>query len=123
VTKPFYMGEFKVTQAQFVHVIGKNPSKHRDAGNPADTVKWADAAEFCKRASEKSKKRIALPTEAQWEYACRAGTATRCYWGDDMTKLSDYCWWHDNCQGQTHPVGQKKPNSFGLYDMMGLLWE
>jgi formylglycine-generating enzyme required for sulfatase activity len=123
IQKPFYMGEFKVTQAQYAHVMGKNPSKHAGATNPADSVNWADATEFCKKASEKSKKNIHLPTEAQWEDACRAGTATLCYWGDDMTHMGDYCWWHDNCGGTTHPVGEKKPNAFGLYDMMGLLWE
>ena len=123
IDKPFYMGQFKVTQPQYSLVMGKNPSKHINDNNPVDTVKWADATEFCKKASEKTKKHISLPTSVQRESACRAGTATRCYWGDDMKNMGDYCWWHDNCEGTTHPVGQKKPNAFGLYDMMGLLFE
>jgi formylglycine-generating enzyme required for sulfatase activity len=123
IPRPFYMGEFKVTQAQYAHVMGKNPSKHAGATNPVDSVSWEDATEFCKKASEKTKKNVHLPTEAEWEDACRAGTATRCYWGDDESKLSEYCWWHDNCEGKTHPVGEKKPNAWGLYDVMGLLWE
>ena len=123
VDKPFYLGKFKVTQAQFSHVMGKNPSKHAGAFNPVDSVLWGDAAEFAKKASEKSRKNICLPAETQWECACRAGTATLCYWGDDMAHMGDYCWWHDNCNMTTHPVGQKKPNAWGLYDMMGLLWE
>ena len=123
VDKPFYLGVFKVTQAQYVKVMGKNPSAHVADTNPADSIAWPAAAEFAKKASEMTKKTVYLPREAQWEWACRAGTATRCYWGDDMTNMGDYCWWHDNCDMVTHPVGRKKPNAFGLYDMMGLLWE
>ena len=123
VVKPFYLSPFKVTQAQYAKVMGKNPSKHEGASNPVDTVIWADASAFCTKVSESAKKTVRLTSEAEWEWACRAGTATRCYWGDDMTNMGDYCWWHDNCDMITHPVGQKKPNAFGLYDMMGLLWE
>jgi formylglycine-generating enzyme required for sulfatase activity len=123
VEKPFYFGKFLVTQAQFTAVVGKNPSQHKGGQNPADTIQWADAAEFCKKASEKTKKTIVLPTEMRWEWACRAGAATVCYWGDDMKLIGDYCWWHDNCGGTTHPVGRKKPNAFGLYDVMGNVWE
>ena len=122
ITKPFYMGECLVTQAEFEKIMGKNPSKHVGTNNPADNVKWADANEFCKKSSEKSKKHMAIPFEAQWEYACRAGTATRCYWGDDMQLLTDYCWCATNSGDTTHPVGQKKPNAFGLYDMMGQVY-
>jgi formylglycine-generating enzyme required for sulfatase activity len=124
-SKPFYIAQFKVTQAQYQRIMGKNPSQHAGADYPVDSVNWASAAEFCKKASEKTKKTIALPTDVQWEFACRAGTATCCYWGDDVTSatLSKYCWWHDNAQLVTHPVGQKTPNAFGLYDMMGLAWE
>ena len=122
IAKPFYMGECLVTQAQFEKIMGRNPSKHVGTNNPADNVKWADANEFCKKGSEKSKKRMAIPSEAQWEYACRAGTATRCYWGDDLQQLTDYCWCAINSGDTTHPVGQKKPNAFGLYDMMGQVY-
>ncbi len=123
VDKPFYMGKFAVTQAQYTRIMGKNPSFHRGRTNPADSINWASSAEFAKKASEEAKKTSRLPTEAEWEWACRAGTATRCYWGDDMKQASEYCWWHDNCLGTTHPVGLKKPNAFGLYDMMGNIWQ
>lgn len=123
IDKPFYLGKFTVTQAQYAHVMGKNPSLHPGRTNPADSIPWASAGEFASKASEKAKKTIRLPTEAEWEWACRAGTATRCYWGDDMKLLGKYCWWHDNCLGTTHPVGLKEPNAFGLYDMMGNVWQ
>ncbi len=123
VEKPFCMGKFLVTQAQYAAVLGKNPSKYKGGQNPADTIQWSDAAEFCKKASEKTKKTIVLPTERCWEWACRAGTSTVCYWGDDMKQIGDFCWWHDNCGGTTHPVSRKKPNAFGLYDMMGNVWQ
>jgi formylglycine-generating enzyme required for sulfatase activity len=123
IARPFYFGKYDVTQAQYVAVVGKNPSLHRGNTNPADTIQWEEAAEFCKQASEKTKKTFYLPDEAQWEWACRAGTTTLRYWGDDMKDIGDYCWWHDNCAMHTHPVGQKKPNAFGLYDMMGNVWE
>jgi len=123
VEKPFYLGVFKVTQAQYSRVTGKNPAAHAGATNPVDTVNWADASAFCAKMSEEAKKIVRLPERKEWEWACRAGTASRCYWGDDMSRMGDYCWWHDNCDGKTHPVGKKKSNAFGLYDMMGLLWE
>ena len=123
IAKPFYLGKYDVTQTQYMAVVGKNPSLHKGNTNPADTIQWEEAAEFCKQASEKTKKTFYLPDEAQWEWACRAGTTTLCYWGDDMKDIGDYCWWHDNCAMHTHPVGQKKPNAFGLYDMMGNVWE
>jgi formylglycine-generating enzyme required for sulfatase activity len=123
VEKPFYLGKFLVTQAQYSQVMGKNPSLHPGDTNPVDSIPWPGAADFAKKVSEQTKKAVHLPSEVQWEWACRAGTATRCYWGDDMTNMGDYCWWHDNCDMKTHPVGQKKPNAFGLYDMMGLSWE
>ncbi len=123
VAKPFYLGKTLLTEAQFARVMGKNPSKHPGQLNPVDSVEWTLATEFTEKASEKTKKPIRLPTEAEWEWACRAGTSTRCYWGDDMAKLSINCWWHDNCNGGTNPVGRKTPNAFGLYDMMGNVWE
>jgi formylglycine-generating enzyme required for sulfatase activity len=123
VDKSFYMAKFPVTQAQYVHIMGSNPSKHSGDSNPVDSVDWAPATEFARKVSEKVKKTIRLPSEAEWEWACRAGTATRAYWGDDMSVLGDYCWWHDNCGMKTQPVGQKKPNAFGLYDMMGNVWQ
>jgi formylglycine-generating enzyme required for sulfatase activity len=101
----------------------KNPSLHKGKTNPVDSVRWTDAAEFCAKVAQRAGRSVHLPTEAQWEWACRAGTATRYFFGDDESKLSTYCWWHDNCGGTTHPVGLKKPNAWGLYDMHGLAWE
>jgi formylglycine-generating enzyme required for sulfatase activity len=101
--------------------MGTNPSSFKGAQNPVETVSWEDAVTFCKKLSQKSEKAVSLPTEAQWEYACRAGSTTRFCYGDDndYSKLGDYAWFKSNSGDQTHPVGQKKPNGWGLYDMHG----
>jgi formylglycine-generating enzyme required for sulfatase activity len=123
LSKPFYMGVTEVTQAQYEAVMGMNPSQFKGATNPVETVSWNDAAEFCKKLSEKTRQAVRLPTEAEWEYACRAGTQTAFSFGDDPSTLGDYAWWDGNSDKTTHPVGQKKPNSWGLYDMHGNVWE
>ena len=125
ISKPFYMGVTEVTQAQYEAVMGTNPS-HLDfkgATNPVDTVSWNDATEFCKKLSEKTRQSVRLPTEAEWEYACRAGTATAFSFGDADSALGHYAWYSANSGNTTHPVGQKKPNAWGLYDMHGNVWE
>jgi formylglycine-generating enzyme required for sulfatase activity len=119
ISKPFYMGVFEVTQAQFEAIMGKNPSKLKAFGNPVENVSWDEAVEFCKKLSQKAKKTVRLPTEAEWEYACRAGTKTAFSFGDDASKLGDYAWFGENSGGNPHLVGQKKPNPWGLYDMHG----
>jgi len=123
ITKPFYMGVTEVTQAQYEAVMGKNPSYYRGAANPVETVSWNDAVEFCKKLSEKTRQTVRLPTEAEWEYACRAGTQTAFSFGDDPSTLGDYAWWGKNSGETPHPVGQKKPNAWGLYDTHGNVWE
>ncbi|MCX5671055.1 MAG: SUMF1/EgtB/PvdO family nonheme iron enzyme [Planctomycetota bacterium] len=123
LSKPFYMGVTEVTQAQYQAVMGKNPSEFKGATNPVETVSWNDATEFCKKLSEKAGQAVRLPTEAEWEYPCRAGTQTAFSFGDDLSALGDYAWWDGNSDKTTHPVGQKKPNSWGLYDMHGNVWE
>jgi len=123
ISKAFYMGVFEVTQAQYQAVIASNPSNLKGASNPVEQVCWDDAVAFCKKLSAKTGKTVRLPTEAQWEYACRAGSKTRFGYGDDDEKLGDYAWYNKNSGGKTHPVGQKKPNAFGLYDMNGNVWE
>ena len=123
ITRPFFIATFKVTQEQYQDVMGANPSKFVGNHQPVDSVTWEDAVLFCQRASAKAKRTIHLPTEAEWEYAARSGTATRYSFGDDETKIGEYAWFHDNAKGQTHPVGEKLPNAWGLFDVHGLLWE
>lgn len=123
-TKTFAIGKYPVTQAQYEAVMGNNPSYFQDnSQNPVESVSWDDAVAFCEKLSEMTGKNYRLPTESEWEYACRAGTVTAYYFGDDKNQLGDYAWYYDNSQGTTHPVGQKLPNAFGLYDMHGNVWE
>ncbi|MGI9468848.1 MAG: formylglycine-generating enzyme family protein [Rubripirellula sp.] len=128
LTKPFKMGVREVTQAQYEQVMGVNPSKYKGADNPVETVTWDDAIEFCRRLSELPAEKAAgnvyrLPTEAEWEYACRAGTTTKYSFGDNESDLSGYGRYLDNYGGTHHPVGSKQPNAWGLYDMHGNVWE
>jgi formylglycine-generating enzyme required for sulfatase activity len=129
ISKPFYMGAYEVTQGQFEKVMGRNPSSCRDGpNNPVESVSGGDAATFCERLSaldvEPGGWRVyRLPTEAEWEYACRAGTRTAYSFGDDHRKLAEYGWFNENDGGRTHPVGLLKPNPWGLYDMHGNVWE
>jgi formylglycine-generating enzyme required for sulfatase activity len=122
------MGVHEVTQAQYEQVMGVNPSEFKGANNPVETVTWDDAVEFCRRLSALPAEKAAgnvyrLPTEAEWEYACRAGTTTMYSFGDDESDLCDYGWSRENSDGKTHPVGSKLPNAWGLYDMHGNVWE
>ena len=119
ISKAFYMGVTEVTQAQYEAVMGKNPSHVKGPTNPVESVPWDNAVLFCRKLSEKTGKTLRLPTEAEWEYACRAGTTTRFSFGDSESVLGDYAWHKGNSGGKTHPVAQKKPNAWGLYDMHG----
>jgi formylglycine-generating enzyme required for sulfatase activity len=123
ISKPFYLGVFEVTQEQYEQIIGKNPSNFKGSDNPVESVSWEDATAFCKMLSDKTGRTVRLPTEAEWEYACRAGTRTAHFCGDDASKLGDFAWFNQNSERKTHPVGQRKPNAFGLYDMHGNVWE
>ena len=118
------MGVHEVTQAQYEKVMGVNPSEFKGTANPVETVNWDDAVEFCRKLSELPAEKAAgnvyrLPTEAEWEYACRAGTTTKYSFGDNAWDSGDYHWSSYNADDKTHPVGGKKPNAWGLYDMHG----
>jgi formylglycine-generating enzyme required for sulfatase activity len=129
LTKGFDLGVYEVTQEQYEKVMGKNPSKFKGKQkNPVEMVSWNDAVEFCRKLSdlpgEKSTGYVyRLPTEAEWEYACRAGTKTKYSFGDSESELGVYAWYVKNSGRTTHPVGGKKPNAWGLYDMHGNVWE
>jgi formylglycine-generating enzyme required for sulfatase activity len=124
ITKPFYMGKYEVTQEQYEKLMGNNPSFFKkEPKNPVDQPSWFDAETFCQKLSKKTGKTVRLPTEAEWEYACRAGTTTKYNFGDNETALGEYAWYHGNAGNTTHQVGKKKPNAWGLYDMHGNVWE
>jgi formylglycine-generating enzyme required for sulfatase activity len=126
ITKPFYLGTFLVTQEQWETVMGKNPSHFKGPKNPVEMISWDDCQQFLGKLNAKvgsGAGKFQLPSEAQWEYACRAGSTTRYCFGDDEEQLGDYAWYGENSDGKTHPVGEKKPNAWGLYDMYGNVWE
>jgi len=128
ITKPFYLAKYEVTQPAWEAITGRNPSKFKDERNPVEMINWNDCQEFIKKLSEArneagGKGEFGLPTEAQWEYACRAGSQTRYYFGEDETRLDTCAWYEENSGDQTHPVGQKRPNAWGLYDMYGNVGE
>ena len=120
LTKAFYLGKFAVTQEQYAQVMGTNPSGFKGANLPVESVPWDDAQAFCRKVSEKTGQTVRLPTEAEWEFACRAGTTTAYYTEADVGQAA---WNEENSNGTTHPVGQKEPNAWGLYDMHGNVWE
>ena len=123
ISRPFYMGKYVVTQSQFEKVAGKSPSHFKGENLPVDSVSYSDAEEFCTKANKLTGKPFRLPTEAEWEYACRAGTKTKYNSGDDDKGLEQGGWFKNNSEDTTHPVGQKKPNAWGLYDMYGNVWQ
>jgi formylglycine-generating enzyme required for sulfatase activity len=124
ITRPFYLGVTELTQEQYEQVMGSTPSGFQgDPKRPVEKVSWHDAVEFCRRLSQKEGKEYRLPTEAEWEYACRAGSTTGWCFGDNESELGQYAWYSGNSGRGTHPVGQKKPNAWGLYDMHGNVWE
>ncbi len=123
ITRPFYLGKFEVTQEQWVALMGSNPSGFKGAKRPVDSVSWNDCQRFLARLHEKTGRKFALPSEAQWEYACRAGTHTTWSFGNDAAVAGDYGWLGVNSGGTTHAVGTRKPNAWGLYDMHGNVWE
>jgi formylglycine-generating enzyme required for sulfatase activity len=123
ITRAFYMGATEVTQEQYQAVMGANPSFLREPANPVETVSWADAQEFCRKASDFTGRKVRLPTEAEWEYACRAGTTSPFCFGSDARNLADWAWYDESSGGRAQPVAGRKPNAWGLYDMPGSVWE
>ncbi|MDR1608697.1 MAG: formylglycine-generating enzyme family protein [Deltaproteobacteria bacterium] len=135
ISKPFYLGVLEVTQQQWISVMGDNPSSQKGMDNPVNKVSWVDAKIFILRLNRKEgHSRYRLPTEAEWEYAARAGTTSAYYFGDDESKLGEYAWFNPNSRPQTpgripdtfgtpQPVGQKPPNAWGLYDILGNVQE
>ncbi len=137
----YYLGAFEVTQDEYEKVTGKRPSAYRStqlsfgqvgerfrgATYPVNQISWEDAVSFCKKLSDLPEEKTAgreyrLPTEAEWEYACRAGSRTIYSFGDSVVALGEYAWFGDTLEG-ARPVGQKKPNHWGLYDMHGNVFE
>jgi formylglycine-generating enzyme required for sulfatase activity len=120
ITKLFYLGKFEVTQEQWEAVMGSNPSKFKGAKNPVTSVSWEDCQTFLQKLQEKVPgQTLRLPTEAEWEYACRAGSASEYCYGDGDGRLGEYAWYDSNSDKMAHSVGEKKPNAWGLYDMHG----
>jgi formylglycine-generating enzyme required for sulfatase activity len=113
------MGIYEVTQGQYRAVMGTNPSDYKGDNLPVHWVIWNDATEFCRKLSQKEGKTYRLPTEEEWEYACRAGTDTKFFFGNEELRLDAFAWYSQNSNGQPHPVGLKNPNAWGLYDMCG----
>ncbi len=128
LTQAFHLGQYEVTQEQYKQVMGSNPSGFKEATHPVETVNWSEAVEFCRKLSAMPQEKSAgfiyrLPTDAEWEYASRAGTTTGFSFGDASDEMGNYGWLTSNSQETTHPIGQKKPNPWGLYDMYGNVWE
>jgi len=124
IDQDFYLGKYPVTQQQWEAVMGNNPSHFNGGSLPVETVSWYDAQIFIQKLNQlSSKKFYRLPTEEEWEYACRAGSTSEYYFGDDESQLVEYAWYNSNSGRTTHPVGQKKPNEWGLCDMAGNVWE
>jgi formylglycine-generating enzyme required for sulfatase activity len=148
ISRGFWMGKYEVTQGEYVVLKGQNPSYFNgqriegggnvvdygaDLSRPVETLRWYDATDYCSLLTQReithgripAHSAYRLPTEAEWEYACRGWTSTRFSYGDDpgYTNLANYAWYGDNDDFQTHPVGQKLPNLWGLYDMHGHVWE
>jgi formylglycine-generating enzyme required for sulfatase activity len=135
----FWIDKFLVTQAQFEKAMGANPSRWKAEKNPVEQVRWSDAVTYCNKRSEMEGLKpcydlkswtcnfeangYRLPTEAEWEFACRGGTTSAYFFGESPSKLGEYAWYNKNAGGHPRPVGQKSPNPLGLYDMAGNVWQ
>lgn len=136
---PFLIDKYLVTQEQYEKLMGDNPSRWKGNKNPVEQVRWSDAVKFCNKRSESEGLKpcydlktwacnfeangYRLPTEAEWEYACRAGTSSAYFFAETPAKLSGYAWFDKNSGGHPRPVGEKQSNPWGLYDICGNLWQ
>ena len=139
IVSSFYMDKNLVTQQQYRKVMGANPSRWKGDKNPVEQVRWSDAVKYCNKLSQQERltpcynltnwqcdfeaNGYRLPTEAEWEYACRAGTTTPFFFGRTSDNLGNYAWFDRNSDGHPNPVGKKEPNPWGLYDITGNVWQ
>ncbi len=128
ISKSYYLGAYEVTQGQYEKVMGGNPSEFKGSQLPVETVSWDDAISFCQKLSAIQDEKAAgreyrLPTEAEWEYACRATSTTSFCFGDSSESYEEYAWFDEGLGSETHPIGEKAANRWGLYDMHGNVWE
>jgi formylglycine-generating enzyme required for sulfatase activity len=128
---PFALARYEVTQELYEAVTGRNPSRWKGPRNSVEMVSWEEANDFCAKVTEELRRRkllgeneaVRLPSEAEWEYTCRAGTTGRYSFGDREDDLAEHAWFKGNAKGNDPPVGKKKANPWGLYDMHGYVWE
>jgi formylglycine-generating enzyme required for sulfatase activity len=139
IVAAFYMDKHLVTQDEYQRTMGDNPSRWKSDENPVEQVRWSDAVKFCNARSREEGLQpcydletwqcdfeangYRLPTEAEWEYACRAGAQTAYFFGNDASKLGDYAWFDKNSGGHPQPTGLKRSNPWGLHDMVGNVWQ
>jgi len=132
LTRDYWIGKYEVTQGEYAAVMGRNPSHFTgDSNRPVEKVSFLDAVQFCEAVTDRERRAghlipgyvYRLPTEAEWEYACRAGSTNRYHFGNDTNAAAAHAWTAENSDAATHPVGQKHPNAWGLHDTHGNVWE